>query len=199
MRENARVDAYIEKSADFAKPILARIRSVVHEACPECEETIKWGMPHFMYHGILCSMAAFKAHCTLNFWKGALVVPVRKSAGPGMGQFGRIRTLSDLPARGTLKRYVKKAMAINTAGEGQAARTDHKVRKAVEVPAELKRALRRDSKALGRFERFSPSQQREYAEWIAGAKQDQTRERRLATALEWIAEGKPRNWKYVKR
>ena len=193
-----RVDAYIAKSADFARPILAHLREVVHDACPEVEETMKWSFPHFMYHGILCSMAAFKAHCALGFWKGSLILAENGAAETSMGQFGRITKLSDLPPKKVLAGYVRKAMALNESGARTAPRPK-RARKALAVPEDLTAALEKNKKALTTFEGFSPSRRREYVEWITEAKGEETRRRRLEQALEWMAEGKPRNWKYMRR
>lgn len=195
-----RVDAYIEKSADFARPILAHIREIVHDACPEAEETLKWGFPHFTYKGILCSMASFKGHCALNFWKGTEVLGGEAAAEEGMGQFGRLTSVKDLPSKRALAGYVKKAKALNDAGTpgpiSQRARS--RGRGEAEVPEDLLAALKKDKKARATFESFPPGQRREYVDWINEAKRPETRAKRLATALEWLAEGKKRNWKYEK-
>ena len=193
-----RIDAYIAASADFARPILTHLREVVHEACPEVEETMKWSMPHFLYHGMLCGMASHKQHCSFGFWKGSLILEGADDRGEGgMGHFGRITTVGDLPSRATLERYVRKAMALNEDGTKAAApRRPKTARVEPAMPAELAAALDRNEAARAAFERFSPSHRREYVEWIADAKRAETRERRVATALEWLAEGKSRNWKY---
>src|SRR5919199_6273412 len=195
-----RVDAYIDKSAEFAQPILAHLREVVHAACPEVEETMKWSFPHFMYRGMLCSMASFKQHCTFGFWKGALVLDGNgASAEAAMGSFGRITRLSDLPPKKTLASYVKKAAALNDAGVKAPSRMAPKgKKKELVVPDDLMAALRKNKKALATFEGFSPSHRREYVEWITEAKSEDTRQRRLEQAVEWMAEGKPQNWKYMK-
>lgn len=191
-----RVDAYIASSADFARPVLTHLRDVVHATCPDVEETMKWSFPHFMYQGMLCSMASFKGHCALTFWKGALVLDGAGSDG-AMGQFGRITSIADLPAKTVLAGYVKKAMTLNERGVKAPIRAKVRVaRPALPVPPALAAALARNAKARTTFEKFSPSQRREYVEWISEAKTDATRERRVATAVEWLAEGKTRNWKY---
>lgn len=199
-----RVDAYIEKSAEFAKPILRRLRSVVHEACPEVEETMKWGAPHFMYRGLMCHMASFKQHCAFGFWKGALVLGARGGkASEAMGQFGRIESTSDLPSDRTLASFVRKAMTLNEAGvKVPRARKQAKAAESLPeilVPTYLATALRRNPKARETFQGFTPSKRREYVEWLTEARTEATRERRLATAIEWMSEGKSRNWKYMKR
>jgi uncharacterized protein YdeI (YjbR/CyaY-like superfamily) len=195
-----RVDAYIERAEPFARPILRRIRALVHEAEPGIEETLKWGFPHFMKEGIICSMAAFSAHCALGFWKGELVLGESDlPLDDAMGQFGRIARVEDLPERDRLVAWVRKAVALNEAGV-QAPRPGAKrvERTEVPMPPAFRRALDDAPKVRESFEAMSPSQQREYVEWIADAKRESTRERRIATALKWIGQGKSRNWKYQK-
>jgi uncharacterized protein YdeI (YjbR/CyaY-like superfamily) len=192
-----RIDAYIAKSADFAQPILTYLRETVHQACPEVQEDMKWSSPHFMYHGMMCGMSAFKEHCAFGFWKGALIAPGSEHADQAMGQFGRVTRLADLPPKQKLVGYIKKAAQLNREGV-KVERPKPKPRPKLPVPAELKRALQHNKAARITFEHFSPSHQREYIEWLSEAKSDATRERRLVSALEWMAEGKPRNWKYMK-
>lgn len=192
-----RVDAYIEQAAPFARPILEHLREVVHSASPGIEETLKWGMPHFMHDGIVCSMAAFKQHCTFGFWKHALVV---KDGGErrfgSMGSFGRLTARSDLPSRRVLTGYVREAVRLNVAGVKVSKATSSVHAKKHEMPEALRTALGRNAKARAAFELFTPSQRYAYVEWIAAAKREDTRERRVATALEWIAAGRTRHWKY---
>jgi uncharacterized protein YdeI (YjbR/CyaY-like superfamily) len=198
-KRDRRIDAYIAKSGDFAKPVLEHLRQVVHAACPDVEETIKWGHPAFIRHGLLCNMAAFKEHCTLGFWKGSLILDSQgRRADGGWGQFGRITSLSDLPAKSVLTGYVRKAAKLNEEGVRLPRRPTAKHGPVV-VPAALLAALRKNAKARTTFEAFSPGQQRDYAEWIQEAKQEATRARRVATAIEWMSQGKSRNWKYEKR
>jgi uncharacterized protein YdeI (YjbR/CyaY-like superfamily) len=196
--QDERVDAYIAKSVAFARPILVHLRKVVHAACPDVEETMKWSFPHFMYKGMLCSMASFKEHCAFGFWKSSLIV---KGGGSdlekAMGQFGRITKLSELPAPDVLRGYVKEAMKLNEAGIKSPTRSKPRRPKEVAVPEDLAGALERNHAARATFEGFSPSHKREYIEWITEAKTEATRTKRLETALEWMAEGKPRNWKYM--
>ena len=191
-----RVDAYIAKSAAFAKPILTHLRGIVHDACPKVSETIKWSMPSFEYEGLLCGIAAFKQHCTFGFWKHALVVGDDAKAEEAMGSFGRIASLDDLPSKATLARYVKKAMKLNEQGV-RMPREKAKPRKPIPMHPDLKRALAANRKASTAFDAFSPSHKREYLEWITEAKKEETRLRRVEQAVEWLAEGKPRNWKYM--
>jgi uncharacterized protein YdeI (YjbR/CyaY-like superfamily) len=197
-KRDDRIDAYIAKSAEFARPILTHLREVLHSACPEVEETMKWSFPHFMYKGMLCSMAAFKEHCAFGFWKGALVV--EKESGKsveGAGQFGRITELSSLPSKKILFGYIKAAMKLNEDGVKNPARPKPKMPREVVVPDDLASALQGNKQARATFENFSPSHQREYVAWITEAKTEATRTKRLQTAVEWMAEGKARNWKYM--
>lgn len=191
-----RVDAYLEKAPEFAQPILTHLRAVVHEACPEVVETVKWGMPSFEYHGILCGMAAFKKHAVFGFWKHSLVV---EDAGgkdkDAMGSFGCLRTLDDVPSKTVLKRYLKKAMKLNEDGV-KVVKPKHTPKKPQPVHPEFKAALGRNAKAKATFEAFAPSHKREYVDWIAEAKKDDTRTRRIEQAVAWLAAGKKRNWKY---
>jgi len=198
-QKDPRVDAYIAKAAPFAQPILSHIRAVVHAACPQVQETIKWSMPHFEHGGgILCHMAAFKEHCAIGFWKGSLILGPQDGERDGMGHFGRIRSLKDLPADAVLKRWVKKAAQLNLEGVKVPGRA-RKPAAPAPVPADLKSALAKDRQARANFDALSPSHRREYVEWIAEAKTDATRQKRLATTVQWLAEGKSRNWKYERK
>lgn len=212
-----RIDAYIAKSAEFARPILTYLRELVHEAAPQIEETLKWGMPSFEHKGLVCGMAAFKQHCTFGFWKHTLVVgdddgPSGKAgaaaaargkkanragakSGEAMGEFGRITKISDLPSRRVLIGYVRKAVKLNEEGV-KVPRPPRKPPTELVVPPDLAAALRKNKPAAGHFETFSYSKRKDYIEWLTEAKTEETRNRRLATAIEWIAEGKSRNWKY---
>lgn len=192
-----RIDAYIAKSAEFARPILESLRETVHQYCPDVEESIKWGSPHFLYHGMLCGMAAFKQHCAFGFWKGALLVEDARN-DEAMGQFGRITSLQALPGKRVLAGYIKKAMALNESGTQPARKTkDAKPKPPAIMPDDLAAALKKNRKAAVVFEGFSQSNRREYIEWITEAKREDTRAKRLAQTLEWLAEGKTRNWKYT--
>lgn len=200
---NKRIDAYIVKSAGFARPILTHFRKIVHRACPDVEETIKWGFPHFDYQGMMCSMAAFKQHCAFGFWKASLMSDTEKvfsKAGKtAMGNLGRIQKLSDLPPDRVLIRYIKEAVELNKAGITLSPRARPGVRKHLTIPSYFKKALATNSRALRTFEAFSPGHKREYVEWVAEAKTEPTREKRIAQAITWMAGGKQRNWKYVRK
>lgn len=190
-----RIDAYIAKAAPFAQPILEHLRKVIHEACPEVEEGLKWSMPFFSYKGsLLCNMAAFKQHCSFGFWLHKEVVS--DAGDDGMGQFGKIATLKDLPAKKALVAHVKKAMSLIDGGVKQKRAAPAKP--PAVVPDDLAAALSQGKHAAARkaFDDFPPGAQREYVDWINEAKTDATRQKRLATTLEWLAEGKRRNWKY---
>ncbi|MBI1797414.1 MAG: YdeI/OmpD-associated family protein [Candidatus Eisenbacteria bacterium] len=193
-----RVDAYIAEAPAFAKPILKHIREAVHAGCPDVEETIKWRMPTFEYKGILCGMAGFKKHAALGFWKSKLILTKEgKPADASWGDFGRVTQVSQLPAKRVMAGYVRQAAALNEQGIG--VKRVKKPKPALPVPADLTSALRRTSGALASFKNFPPGHRREYVEWITEAKTDATRERRIATAVEWIAKGRSRSWKYERR
>lgn len=192
-----RVDAYIAKSAAFAQPILEHLRAVVHATCPEVEETMKWSFPHFMHKGMMCSMASFKAHCAFGFWKAELLM-ADEARRDAMGDFGRITSLKDLPSKKVLAAYIKQAMQLNDEGVTASARAKPTTPRALEIPDDLSAALDAMPAARRHFDAFSPSKQRDYAEWLTEAKTEATRARRREQAIEWIAEGKARNWKYEK-
>jgi uncharacterized protein YdeI (YjbR/CyaY-like superfamily) len=199
-KPDPRVDTYISKAPEFAKPILKYLRATVHDACPEVVETMKWSRPHFDYKGILCGMSAFKEHCAFGFWKGSLIVADGDNKNSsGMGQFGRLASLNDLPPKRQIVAYVHAAMKLNDAGVVSPMRANRQPRKPLPVPSDLVAALKRNKQARAAFDNFSPSNQREYIVWITEAKTEDTRQRRLETTIEWVAEGKPRNWKYMKK
>lgn len=195
--KDPRVDAYIAKSADFAKPILKHLRKVVHAGCPEVTETIKWSMPHFDYKGMMCGMAAFKEHCSFGFWKESLVFGDKTTAEKtGMGSFGCIKSIKDLPNEKALIGYVKKAAALNDAGIKVPGRTQPKKREPIPMPDDFGAALKKNAKARKNFDAFAPSKRREYLEWITEAKREETRKQRLAKSIQSLSEGKPLHWKY---
>lgn len=191
-----RVDAYIERAAGFAQPILSHVRELVHAACPSVSETIKWGFPHFEHQGVLCSMASFKAHCAFGFWHAEMrALAENKSGEAAMGQFGRITALSDLPKDAALKVLIHKAVALNESGIGPARVVKPKAAP-LRVPDDFAAALKRDRTAAANFAAMSPSHRREYIEWLVDAKREETRSKRLATAIDWIGQGKSKEWKY---
>jgi len=204
-KKDPRVDAYIAKKAPFAQPILKELRAIIHEAHPEIDEDIKWGAPAFMHKGIVCIIAGFKEYVGVNFWKGALIVPSnarRAGDDKDMKQLEKIRSIDDLPARRKIIGYVKAAVKLNEGGVPTPNRgKDAPIRKRgpLRTPPSLAKALARNAKAKMTYDGFSPSHKREYVEWIGEAKTDETRERRIEQALGWLAEGKPRNWKYMKK
>jgi uncharacterized protein YdeI (YjbR/CyaY-like superfamily) len=195
-----RIDAYIEKKADFAKPILKHIRELVHKACPDAEETIKWGMPFFDYKGsVLCAMAAFKEHCTFMFWKAKLMKDPEKilqvTEREAMGNFGNIKSLKDLPSDKILTAYIKEAAKLNEDNIKLPVREKKPVAE-LKMPVDFAAALKKNKKANAVFENFTPGKRKEYIQWITEAKTEDTKLKRIETAVEWIAEGKSRNWKY---
>jgi uncharacterized protein YdeI (YjbR/CyaY-like superfamily) len=193
-KRDKRIDAYIANAADLAKPILIYLRELVHEGCPEVEETMKWSFPHFMFKGILCSMAAFKQPCAFTLWKGKLILPDEKDGA--MGQFGRITAISDLPPKKVLLQYIRKAADSNISGASVPRPARSKVKKELVVPDYFRAALKKNPKALTTFENFSYSHKKEYVQWITEAKREDTRDRRIKTAIDQIAVGKSRHWEY---
>lgn len=198
MHTDPRVDEYIEKSAPFARPILKKIRATVHAGCPDVEETMKWSFPHFMHHGILCSMASFKAHCAFGFWKEQLMSGTKGQGGATTAQFGRVTSVKDLPSRTVFLKLVREAARLNEDGVKPPAKSSPDRTKAVRAPADLLAALRNNPKARAAYDELSPSHKREYIEWITEARRSETRKERVASAVEWIAEGRIGNWKYVR-
>ena len=192
-----RIDAYIAGQADFARPILDHLRAAIHAVCAQAEETLKWGMPAFMYKGeILASMASFKEHATFGFWRGTEVLGDGEPKLDAMGQFGRLRSIADLPEPDMLKELVQKAMSLTDSGvkpvRNKASKGDFS------IPEDLEAALRSNGAASAGFAAFPPGAQREYVEWVTEAKRPETRAKRVKQAVEWISEGKKRNWKYEK-
>lgn len=191
-----RIDSYIESSKDFAKPIFKHIRSLIHQTCPEVEETLKWSMPHFTYKGdMMCHFASFKEHCAFGFWKQSLIEGGDFSEKNAMGSFGKIKSLRDLPDDNTLVTLIKEAMRLNELGI-KVKKAPPADKKELVVPQILNEALARNEKAAETFNAFPYSCKKEYVEWITEAKTEQTREKRLTTTIEWLSEGKRRNWKY---
>jgi uncharacterized protein YdeI (YjbR/CyaY-like superfamily) len=196
-----RIDEYILKAADFAKPILHHLRSIIHKACPQVKETIKWSFPNFEYSGsILCNMAAFKQHCTFGFWLGSQMKDphgLLSNVGEktAMGNFGQIKSLEDLPSDTILAEYIEEAMSLIE--KGLKVQKKEKVQlKELKIPDYFISALQKNTTALSYFEKLSPSHKKEYLEWITEAKTEATRNKRVSTAVEWMEEGKSRNWKY---
>lgn len=197
------VDDYIAKTSDFAKPILMHLRDVIHKASPEIFEEIKWGMPAFNYKGFLCGMAAFKNYCSFSFWKSAIMPDphdILNAKGDGaMGNFGQIRTVKELPADKIIIEYVKVAMRLNEEKVKVPAKTKPSDKKVLEIPAYFTSAIKKNKTAFETFTNFSYSNKKEYVEWVTEAKTEDTRNKRIATSVEWLSEGKPRMWKYLKK
>lgn len=199
--KDLRIDSYIEKSQLFAQPILKYLRKQIHKACPEVTETIKWGFPHFEYNGMLCFMASFKEHCTFGFWRGELMKELRMKANisreKGMGQFGRITTLKDLPPDGLLHKWIKEAVNINEKGIETIPKKKITNKKTLPTPGYFSEAINKNKKVAENFIALTASQRNEYVEWVTEAKTVLTRDSRIKSMLEWVKEGKPRNWKYM--
>ncbi|MFN2437576.1 MAG: YdeI family protein [Chitinophagaceae bacterium] len=200
--KDPRIDNYISKSEVFAQPILKHLRQLVHKACPDVEETMKWSFPHFDYKGSMCSMASFKNHCAFGFWKGSIMKDsdgvLHEQGNSGMGSLGKIASLKDLPNDRTLIAYIKQAVQLNEDGIKLPPRKKTE-EKDLLVPPGLAAALRKNKQAQTVFEGFSPSHKKEYIEWITEAKTEATREKRIESAIEMLTEGKTRNWKYVRK
>jgi uncharacterized protein YdeI (YjbR/CyaY-like superfamily) len=198
-----RVDAFIAKAADFAKPILIHLRQLVHTAQPGIVETMKWSMPFFDYKGPVCQMAAFKQHAAFGFWRATLLTDpynvLNKGEESSAGSLGRITSLADLPADEILIEYIREAIKLNESGEKGTMKIKDKPsapKREIEVPEEFINLLDANPLVEEHFNKFSPSKQNEYLAWFAEAKTDATRSKRIQQAMEWIAEGKSRNWKY---
>jgi len=204
-KKDKRIDAYIDKAQPFAKPVLTKLRELIHKENPEVEETIKWGMPSFEYKGPFCSFASFKQHAVFGFWKYMLIKDPKgylgeifNKGGDAMGNLGRITSIKDLPPDKVIIDFVKQAKKLNDEG--------------IKIPAKPKKpraelvirdyfisALKQNKKAFETFNNFSYSHKKEYIEWITEAKTEETRNKRMAAAIEWMTEGKSRNWKYMKK
>jgi uncharacterized protein YdeI (YjbR/CyaY-like superfamily) len=195
LSRDPRIDAYIAKAAPFARPILEHVRERVHIAVPEAEETLKWSAPGFTLNGkILLMMAAFKQHAALNFWRGQEIGDGNPKAG-AMGQFGRLTTMSDLPPDSDLDGLLREAAALAATAPAPR-KTKHEPKPAPQMHPDFAAALAKSPKAKAVLDGFPPSAQRDYLEWISEARQDATRAKRIATAVEWLEEGKRRHWKY---
>ena len=199
---NPQFDEYIEKTADFAKPIMEYLRQIIHETCPEVEEIIKWGIPHFDYKGdMMCILAGYKNHCSFSLYKAELMSDTKiiesVKAGQKMGYMDKLKSLSDLPAKETLVAYIKEAMVLDENGVKKAKPVSEKP-KVIEVPDYFSEKLATNPLAKEIFESKSSSFRKDYLVWITDAKTEATRQKRIEQSLEWIAEGKGRFWQYEK-
>jgi uncharacterized protein YdeI (YjbR/CyaY-like superfamily) len=201
-KTDKRIDSYISKAEPFAQPILRHLRALVHEVCPDVVETMKWSFPHFDYLGVMCSMASFKQHAVFGFWKASLMKDKRlmenAASETSMGHLGKITSLKDLPSDKIMKAYISEAMQLNEAG-AKVARTKPVAGRKIAVPPYFKKAIEGNKAAGKTFEAFSPSNKKEYVDWVTEAKTEATRAKRIKTAIEWMAQGKIRNWKYVRK
>ncbi|MEO8232373.1 MAG: YdeI/OmpD-associated family protein [Ignavibacteriota bacterium] len=202
-KTDARIDLYISNSVEFAKPILIHLRKLVHTACPDVEETIKWSFASFDYKGPICNMASFKHHCAFGFWKALLMkdksLVKNAQSESAMGHYGKITSLKDLPSDKKIIAHIKDAMMLNERGIKLSTKRVKIEKKGIVVPNYFFIKLKKNKKAFTAFKNFSQSHKREYVEWITEAKTEETKNRRIETAIEWISEGKSRNWKYVKK
>ncbi len=201
MAKNAVVDAYIARAPQFARAVIEHFRDIVHETCPEVEEGMKWGRPAFLREGRLMALVgAFQAHCAVAFWHpemNRILKEEGRLGEEGMGSLGKVRGVKDLPAKKDLARYLREAWRLAAeAPAGAARRKGTAPKKPIEAPEDFAAALEKNAAAKRAFGSFAPGQQREYIEWILEAKRDETRRKRIATAVEWLAEGKRRNWRY---
>ncbi|HXB41258.1 MAG TPA: YdeI/OmpD-associated family protein [Bacteroidia bacterium] len=201
-KKDPRIDAYITKAKPFAQPILKHLRKLMHQACPQVEETIKWSFASFDYKGPFASMASFNEHCAFGFWKAALMEDsknLKENQQTAMGHLGRITSMKDLPSDKKIIAYIKEAMELNDKGIKLPARKKETNPKPLPVPPYFKTALSKNKKAKEQFENFAPGQKKEYILWLTEAKTEETRNRRMEQAIEWIGEGKIRNWKYLNK
>lgn len=204
-KKDKRIDSYIEKAQPFAKPILKKLRELIHKGNPGVEETIKWGMPSFDYKGPFCSFASFKQHAVFGFWKYQLIKDpkgylqdISAQGGTAMGNLGRITSIKDIPPDKVILDFIKQAKKLNDDGVKLPLKPK-KPKQEVKAPDYMIAAIKKNKKIFEVFENFSPSHKREYIEWITEAKTEETRNKRINTMLEWLKEGKPRNWKYMKK
>jgi len=200
----SKIDTYIAKSADFARPILQHLRKLVHEGCPGVEETMKWSFPHFVHKGaVLCSMAGFKQHCVMSFWKHSLLDDPKgyltATGETAMGHLGRITRLEDLPPDEVLLGFIRQAARLNEEKVSVPKKGKTPEKKEIVIPDYFLEALKKNPKAKAVFEKFSYSHQKEYLEWVTEAKTEATRTKRLETTIEWLSEEKSLNWKYERR
>lgn len=204
MNKDRRIEDYIIKSEAFAKPVLRYLRDIVHKACPEVEETMKWGFPHFDYKGMMCGMASFKQHCTFGFWKASLMKDNHKvfikGENVGVGDFGNIKDIQDLPPAKIIIEYINEAMKLNDEEISFQfkKKTNTAERKELIIPDYFIKAVKKNKKAFKTFNNYSYSHKKEYIEWITEAKREEIRNKGIETTIERLSEGKGRNWKYKK-
>lgn len=196
MSKNKKVDDYILQSQDFAKPILTHLRKLIQIACPQVEESIKWGHPHFEYKGLLCNVAAFNRHCAFGFWKAALMKDAElltKNNNDAMGHSGKLKSISDLPKDKIIIARVKEAVLLNEQGVHLPAKKHSEKNPEIKVPLLLKNELIKNKEVDQKFNSLSPSHKKEYIEWIEDAKKEETKFKRIASTIKWVMEGKSTN------
>lgn len=202
-KKDPRIDLYISNAADFARPILLHLRELIHAACPDVQESIKWSFASFDYKGPMCTMAAFKQHCAFGFWKASIMkdktLTKNAESESAMGHYGKITSLKNLPPDKKIIAHIKEAMILNEKGIKVPPKKVTTTKKDIVVPDYFLKKLKKNKDAFRTFEEFSPSHKREYIEWITEAKTDETKNRRMEVAIEWMSQGKSRNWKYMKK
>jgi uncharacterized protein YdeI (YjbR/CyaY-like superfamily) len=203
MKKNQKVDDYILKSASFSQPILYKMRAIIEEAEPHIEETIKWGFPCFTYQNkIICSFSAYKNHCVFRFWQGSSLEDsdgiLAKVGETEMGELSKIKNLEDLPNSEVLIKYIRTAIELSQKGSAKKPMTKEKKLTIDLKSIDLPEIFNSFPKQAEKFDTFSPSHRKEYISWINEAKTDETKLKRIKTMMEWLLEGKSRNWKYEK-
>ena len=200
--KNPHIDLYIEKAAPFAQTVLRHLRQLVHKTCPEVVENVKWGMPSFEYKGLWCGFASFKEHCTFGFWKAGIMkdsqVLLGKASKAAMGNLGRITSMKDLPSDKIIIGWLKESMKLNDEGIKVPKDVTKHEKKVIITPKWFIEAVKKNKKAWTTFDNASQSFKKEYVQWVTEAKTDETKDKRLKQSIEWMVEGKHRNWKYMK-
>ena len=192
MSTDPRVDAYIEAAQPFARPILTKVRAVVHAAVPDAAETMKWSMPFFTLNGRdVAMMAAFKVHAGVGIFDGSAM-----GGGEAMSNCGKLATVDDLPA--DLPARLQTAAVLAAQGKPMRAAAPRPPKAEIAMPDDLAAALAAYPAAAAQFTAFPPGARREYLEWVTSAKQPTTRAKRIETTVAQAAEGKRLNWKYEK-
>lgn len=199
MSKNSDIDNYIAGKAPFAQEILTHLRQIIHNAAPDITETIKWRQPCFEHNGLVCSVAAFKKHVTFSFFKGKLlndsnnIFPTSDNNELTSLKFS---VLADIPQDDILTAFIQQAIALNADSNCKRKSTQRKDKDTLVMPNDLAAALASTPAAQSTFNNFSYSKQKDYIEWLTSAKRETTRVTRLATTVQWLSEGKARNWKY---
>jgi hypothetical protein len=203
---NAQVTAYAAAMPAYAQPIFAHLRALIHTTCPDTDEAIKWSIPHFERDGdYLCIFAASPGHASFTFYKQQLMSDPRLRDNlnlPAIKRFmGRLTSLSDLPDDATLAAMLQEAADLNARGvrlPDRAPKTPPVIDMPSAVATAVATALAANPAAQAVWDAKSAAWRKDYLVWITAAKTDPTRDARIAEALDWIADGKARFWKYQK-